>query len=154
MFHFDYMVRLLLWHHIHYLVNHFVSTPFVFPTIFSLLVCLVLLYLCVHLCMSMSECVCMHICWHGNPEEEGRPRRRRTPRFLLKPWSRSRQTTESRLGLQVKKARRQIQRMWMMWWLGTNLISLPVVDNQILIRAKRYRACLWQFNKCSKSFYR
>lgn len=36
-------------------------------------------------------CTCLHAtlhdppCCRGAPEEEGRPRRRRTPRFLLKP---------------------------------------------------------------------
>lgn len=53
----------------------------------------------------MHVSISLHTCWHGAPEEEGRPRRRRTPRFLLKPWTRSRQASESRLGLQVKKAR-------------------------------------------------
>lgn len=112
------LVNVLLWLlglpfiltlHIHYLMlwSFLCLTAFVFPTIFLLLVCLVLLCLCVHVCMSVFVCMCMHTCWHGSPEEEGRPRRRRTPRFLLKPWTRSRQATESRLGLQVKKNRRE-----------------------------------------------
>lgn len=83
----------LFWHPYSssYVMNHFyVSPPFVFPRYFlaSRVSCLALLCLCVHVCMALSVCVCMHICWHGAPEEEGRPRRRRTPRFLLKPWPR------------------------------------------------------------------
>lgn len=80
------------------------------PLFFLLLVCLMLLCLRMHVCMSVCVCVCMHAFWHGDPEEEGRPRRRRTPRFLLKPWTRSRQANESRLGLQVKKTRRELER--------------------------------------------
>lgn len=61
-----------------------------------------------HLC----TCTCVHAppCCRGAPEEEGRPRRRRTPRFLLKPWTRCRQATESRQGLQVNKTRRELGR--------------------------------------------
>lgn len=50
-------------------------------------------FLCMHVCMFVCVCVsmCVTVCEHvvyvvmGAPEEEGRPRRRRTPRFLLKP---------------------------------------------------------------------
>lgn len=60
-------------------------------------------------------CTCVHAtlpdppCCRGAPEEEGRPRRRRTPRFLLKPWTGCRQATESRRGLQVNATRRDFR---------------------------------------------
>lgn len=105
---FMYMVYYVLWifisitrlsflfshinYHMSWIIFHLPS--FVFPIILLLLGCLALLCLCVYKCMSVSVSVCVCVCvcacdacWHGIPEEEGRPRRRRTPRFLLKPWT-------------------------------------------------------------------
>lgn len=66
-----------------YVPDHFyVSPPLFSLAIFLLRVCLML---CLRMHVCMAVCVFMHACWHGDPEDEGRPRRRRTPRFLLKP---------------------------------------------------------------------
>lgn len=78
-------------------------TSFVFP---PYRVCL-----CMFLCLYVHVCMLPHPpCCCGAPEEEGRPRRRRTPRFLLKPWAGCRQATESRRGLQVNETRRESDR--------------------------------------------
>lgn len=122
----NYMLCLLFWHHISVLCygSFLYLTSFVSPTVSLLHVCLMFLCFCMHICMCV--CVCMHACCHGTPEEEGRPRRRRTPRFLLKPWARSGQATDSRLGLQVIR-----EGKWIMWLLRTNLINFAGVDNQM-----------------------
>lgn len=41
---------------------------------------------CTNACLYLCVCACSACC-HDIPEEDGRPRRRRTPRFLLKPWT-------------------------------------------------------------------
>lgn len=114
MYFYFYLLYVLFWlhgltlicPHIFHMTHIYICLPsFVFLLLSCFCVCVsccvhAWLYACLHLCVT-----CMHICGHGTPEDEGRPRRRRTPRFLLKPWTWSRQATDSRLGLQVNKAK-------------------------------------------------
>lgn len=88
-------------------MKHFMSPFLCFPQYFHgiHLFCVVFLLACMHVCACVCVCALGHVVHaDGAPEEEGRPRRRRTPRFLLKPWPQSTQATDSRLSsLQVKR---------------------------------------------------
>lgn len=84
---------LLFWHHtscsnsILCCILFHVS-PLMFYPPFPLCVCV---SVHVPVTVAVRARVCMPLphlpCCCGAPEEEGRPRRRRTPRFLLKPWT-------------------------------------------------------------------
>lgn len=111
-----YAAHLHTSHHVSHVSDFIVSSELIFYFIlfFYIMLCFAsfmfyflafCMCVCCRVCSCMLACVrvlvCMRTCWH--PEEEGRPRRRRTPRFLLKPWCGSRQAAGSRLGLQVKR---------------------------------------------------
>lgn len=69
-------------------MKHFMSPFLCFPQYFHgiHLFCVVFLLACMHVCACVCVCALGHVVHaDGAAEEEGRPRRRRTPRFLLKP---------------------------------------------------------------------
>lgn len=146
---FDDMLCLFtLTSHTHYpmlwIIFFFMSPPFLFSPLCSLSLCV----LCCRVCACTYAClypfVCLFVCVHAHlltwcfRGREPSPPQTNSP-LSLKAVN-SVQTGHRKQAGPAGQEGKKRDGILIMWGFGTNIINVPVVDNQTLIIADRYSA--------------